>query len=120
MKDTGVAVDSREQTDDRFKTLNYHIRSASTLGQMLSQTEDFHISPGEPMQEGRTNVLVSLLSSLAQCLNRTNVETVAVGLIENRIEAANGDATNGDAANRDLGSDSQKTVSLATTIFDPG
>jgi len=114
MEDTGVAGDASEHTDDRFKELDHHIRSASTLGHMLSQTtKDFAVSPGESIKESRTNIVHRLLNGLAQCLNRTNQETVAVGLIQGQIKAINQDV-----AAEGFGTDPQKTVSFATIIYD--
>lgn len=73
MEDTGVAGDVSEHTNDRFKELDHHIRSTSTLGHMLSQTtKDFVVSLGESIKESRINIVHRLLNNLAQCLNCTN------------------------------------------------
>jgi len=111
MEDTGVVGGPRKQTtgdDTSLKACDRHIRSATTLGYILWKTRDYTIGHGTNREEGETNRLVSLLNNLAVCLVRTSKETVAVGLFQDRIEAANGNAVG----------DAQRTVSLSTTTSD--
>lgn len=114
MIDTEAIDDSREQTKNQLKRLDYHIRSASTLGHILSQqTNDFVISSKEFIKGRRIDIVHTLLNHLAQCLVRTNREIVAVGLVrDDQIKVINQDAVV-----EDLSKPSQETVGSSTTHF---
>ena len=70
--------------EEKWRTLDLQIRSASTLGHILWKhgLHEANVALKQPSDSA-----VSILHSLALCLIRTAGETVAVGLVEDQISA---------------------------------
>ncbi|KAL8672791.1 MAG: hypothetical protein Q9168_002755 [Polycauliona sp. 1 TL-2023] len=73
--------------DDRhlLEEIHRRIRSATSLGQTLSEAGVYNAEHVEQNDNKSSNPKVALLNSLAECLSRHDTEVVAVGLIANRV-----------------------------------
>ncbi|KAL9629923.1 MAG: hypothetical protein Q9204_005004 [Flavoplaca sp. TL-2023a] len=73
--------------EEELEKLNQHIRSASTLCQMLWK-EGIYAVNKTTYHIGRNDKLVAALKTFATCLLRTGKDVVAVGMFQDRLEAA--------------------------------
>ena len=60
--------------------IHEHIRSLSSLGQLLRDNNTFLTRPRAPNEPGQTNPIVGMLENLAQCLVRERLENASVGM----------------------------------------
>ena len=81
-------TDNDDET--RRRVYDNRIRSASTLCQILWRQGVFSIGPAID-QPGKKDPIVSILDKLALCLIRTMPETVAVSLVDDRLNAVSDD-----------------------------
>lgn len=75
--------------DERREECHNHIRSASTLGEILCYSGDATPGPAQ-IQQATTDPIVGFLSNMAQCLNRQPKENVAIGLLKGSSQALAG------------------------------
>lgn len=85
----------RDKLDQQaFERLDHHIRSASSLAQILWSSGDAPAGFDENVKQ-RPDFVIDTLNDLAQCLVRLPKETVAAGLLEGRSTVVVGNSPHG-------------------------